>query len=329
MRKDSVKRHGVLLFYRGPSLRTIERCRAQFKRFRRATPAARLERVPTFTYVQGAAIMEWVNCQSDGYSLQDVTSWFHFTFPHRVVGTHTMCRWLQYMGFTRKKRTNTAAQVFSLRLTYLFPVVWILCLKIAELRNLLAAVLPAPSTQQNTPDSAVCAVTCRVCPCQQCQVEIDIFWNKMSDLRISPCEISWMDEVGFDSRNFALLHGYAYKGWRFRANNAFPGRGRRYDALVAMGTDGIVACELFTDGTVQWENFSDFCVRDYFPAMLRRGKRVGIPKVNSKTIPHVRLLCRRMWLRLSRGCRSRSSTIALCTEHMTKKSFVLEPFSGF
>jgi hypothetical protein len=63
--------------------------------------------------------------------------------------------------------------------------------------------------------------------------------------------------------------------------------------------------------------------------MLRRGKRVGIPKVNSKTIPHVRLLCRRMWLRLSRGCRSSSSTIALCTEHMTKKSFVLEPFSGF
>jgi len=111
MRKDSVKRHGVLLFYRGPSLRTIERCRAQFKRFRRATPADRLERVPTFTYVQGAAIMEWVNCQSDGYSLQDVISWFHFTFPHRVVGSNTMCRWLQYMGFTRKKRTNTAAQI--------------------------------------------------------------------------------------------------------------------------------------------------------------------------------------------------------------------------
>ena len=150
MRKDSVKRHGVLLFYRGPSLRTIERCRTQFKRFRRATPVQQQERIPTFTYVQGAAIMEWVNCQSDGYSLQDVISWFHFTFPQRVLAGCTMGRWLKYMGFTRKKRTNTAAQVFSLRLTYLLPLAWILCLKIAELRNLLAAVLPAPSTQQNT-----------------------------------------------------------------------------------------------------------------------------------------------------------------------------------
>lgn len=113
-----------------------------------------------------------------------------------------------------------------------------------------------------------------VTPAQQCQREIDSFWNRMRSDGVLPEEIAWMDEMGFDGRDFLCCYGWSERGRRFETCKRL-GRGRRYEALVAMSTDGVVSAELYSEGTIQWCNFADFCVETLFPDMLRHDKKVS------------------------------------------------------
>jgi hypothetical protein len=50
------------------------------------------------------------------------------------------------------------------------------------------------------------------------------------------------------------------------------GRGRRYDALIAMSINGLVSTELYAGGTIQWGNFADFSIGTLFPDMIKQSK---------------------------------------------------------
>ena len=50
-----------------------------------------------------------------------------------------------------------------------------------------------------------------VTPAQQSQHEIDSFWNRMRSDGIVPEEIVWMDEMGFDGRDFLCCYGWSQR----------------------------------------------------------------------------------------------------------------------
>jgi hypothetical protein len=115
-----------------------------------------------------------------------------------------------------------------------------------------------------------------VIPAQQCQHKIDVFWNGMSSDDILPDEIVWMDEMGFDGRDFLCCYGWSERGKRFETCKRL-GRGRRYEALVAMSIDGLVSAELYSGGMIQWGNFADFSIGTLFPDMISQDKKVSTP----------------------------------------------------
>ncbi len=127
-----------------------------------------------------------------------------------------------------------------------------------------------------------------VIPAQQCQQKIDVFWNRMSSDDILPEEIVWMDEMGFDGRDFLCCYGWSERGKRFETCKRL-GQGRRYEALVAMSIDGLVSAELYSGGTIQWGNFADFSIGTLFPDMISQGKKVSTPPPYVEmSAPHAR-----------------------------------------
>ena len=98
----------------------------------------------------------------------------------------------------------------------------------------------------------------------------------MSSDGILPAKIAWMDEMGFDGRDFLCRYGWAERGMRFETWKRL-GRGRRYDALVAMSIDGLVSTELYAGGTIQWGNFADFSIGTLLPDMIKQRKKVMSP----------------------------------------------------
>jgi hypothetical protein len=62
----------------------------------------------------------------------------------------------------------------------------------------------------------------------------------MSRDGILQAEITMMDEMGFNSRDFLCCYGWAELGMRFETCKQL-GWGRRYDVLIAMSTDGLVS----------------------------------------------------------------------------------------
>ena len=113
-------------------------------------------------------------------------------------------------------------------------------------------------------------------PLQQSQHRIDQFWNLLQAKGVRVQDCAWMDEMGFLSgQAMRCVYGYSAQGKKFRASEKL-GKGRRYDVLACMSQQGLVACDFYTGGTVQWKTFVDYCTESVFPAMNQQGKSVFI-----------------------------------------------------
>jgi hypothetical protein len=82
---------------------------------------------------------------------------------------------------------------------------------------------------------------------QQDPERVALFWETCQNLGLDPWETVWMDECGFDFRDFLLLYGYSEKGERFHTEEKL-GRGERINSLASMWIGGCFDAEFFHGG---------------------------------------------------------------------------------
>ena len=75
----------------------------------------------------------------------------------------------------------------------------------------------------------------------------------------------WVDETGTDGREHIRKHGYALRGLTPVCHRLLV-RGKRFNAIVAMSTDGVVASEIM-DNTINGDRFFDFIRGKLLPMM--------------------------------------------------------------
>ena len=107
---------------------------------------------------------------------------------------------------------------------------------------------------------------------QQDPERVALFWETCQNLGLDPWETVWMDECGFDFRDFLLLYGYSEKGERFHTEEKL-GRGERINSLASMWIGGCFDAEFFHGGNVTYDVFEGHCTRSLGPKMLRRGMK--------------------------------------------------------
>ena len=99
---DAPKLHGFQT-HSVPSLRSIQRVRVRYTKYRATEPTRQRARQPTMTPKQAQAIREWVSLQNNGCQLAELQDYFTFRFqPERIPDVSTFSRWLKYLGLNRK-----------------------------------------------------------------------------------------------------------------------------------------------------------------------------------------------------------------------------------
>ena len=95
---------------------------------------------------------------------------------------------------------------------------------------------------------------------QQDPERVALFWETCQNLGLDPWETVWMDECGFDFRDFLLLYGYSEKGERFHTEEKL-GRGERINSLASMWIGGCFDAEFFHGGNVTYDVFEGHCAK--------------------------------------------------------------------
>ena len=70
-----------------------------------------------------------------------------------------------------------------------------------------------------------------------------------------------VDEVGLRGSELVDKYGWAERGSRAIDYDVHENSGPRYEGIVAIAQDGLIAIEFYTGGYVHWNNVAEFLMR--------------------------------------------------------------------
>ncbi|KAJ1467099.1 hypothetical protein T484DRAFT_1756126 [Baffinella frigidus] len=102
---------------------------------------------------------------------------------------------------------------------------------------------------------------------RRCEDEVQAHYAMLRKDGITARQIVSIDEVGFRGGELVLKHGWSDKGERFIDFDTPENAGPRHEGIVAISSSGLVAVQIYSEGTVQWPNVCDFAINELFPTM--------------------------------------------------------------
>ena len=116
--------------------------------------------------------------------------------------------------------------------------------------------------------------------------EVQLFYAKLRHWGITAEQLVSVDEVGLRGSELVDKYGWAERGSRAIDYDVPENSGPRYEGIVAIAQDGLIAIEFYTGGSVQWNNVADFCAEELFPVMNPWPMKRSVAIVDNASMHH-------------------------------------------